>query len=566
MLFRSKGSRKKEEILQTVLVVLLTLATFLALFVFRSLDDNRLTSWQWVFDDTAVLNTFLILVIGIAIAYVLSSVVLPARRPESWLFISSFFVSAIFWREPEVIVDASRYFVQAKHLEIFGIGYFLREWGEGIMAWTDLPLIPFLYGLIFRVFGEARENIQLFSSLLFSGTVVLTYLIGKTLWDETVGVFGGLLLLGMPYLLTQVPLMLVDVPAMFFFALAMFVTIKAVRNGGVTLLILAAVTITLAMLSKYSVWLMLSVIPVIFLAHFEVGKKVILGRAVVVAMGTVLLIGSIILWKYEVIAEQLGLLQSYQLPGLRRWGESFTSTFFFQIHPYVTVAALISVWVAVKKRDFKYPIIAWLLFLVVLLGIKRSRYLIVVLPMLALMASYGLREIRNLRVGKFVVSSAVVSGLAIAIFGFLPFLRGTSAVNLMQAGSYLDTLDGEVIEVVTLPQPRTMVNPAVAVPILDLYTRKTLVYRYDEGLIPRPKDYAKSSLRFTWELENPGFLVGKSANSMGGNPVAIIGSDRDQSIPAGIARKMSGYRLVKELATMDNVFRYKTTVRVYQPA
>ena len=92
-----------------------------------------------------------------------------------------------FWKVPEVIVDASRYFTQAKHLDVYGIGYFLREWGRDINIWTDMPLIPFLYGLIFKLFGESRIYIQAFTTLLFSLTVVLTYNIGKTLWDETVG-------------------------------------------------------------------------------------------------------------------------------------------------------------------------------------------------------------------------------------------------------------------------------------------------------------------------------------------------------------------------------------------
>jgi 4-amino-4-deoxy-L-arabinose transferase-like glycosyltransferase len=277
----------------------------------------------------------------------------------SFLFGSSFVVAGIFWGEPEVIVDASRYFVQAKYLELYGIGYFFREWGKDIMAWTDLPLIPLLYGLIFEVFGEARIAIQMFVALLFSATVVLTYLIGKTLWDEAVGIYGGLFLLAMPYLLTQVPLMLVDVPAMFFLTLAVFATIKAVRQGGLWLLVASSVAIMLALLSKYSNWLMLSVVPVVLLSHFESGWKVILRR-----------MGMVMLWKFGVLAEQLALLQSYQLPGLQRWHESFTSTFFFQIHPFITLAALYSIYRAIRRKDPRYAIVGWMLLLLIVLEIK----------------------------------------------------------------------------------------------------------------------------------------------------------------------------------------------------
>ncbi len=557
--------KQYNDILLTVLVSLLTLTTFLVLFVLRSLDDNRLTSWQWVFAGTDALTISFALVIGIFLAYLFSSISLTIHKPAIWLFISSFTVAAIFWGEPEIIVDASRYFVQAKYLELYGIGYFFKEWGNEITVWTDLPLVPLLYGLVFKFFGEYRTGIQILNTLLFSATVVLTYLIGKTLWHEKVGIYGGILLLGIPYLLTQVPLMLVDVPTMFFFALALFITIKAVRQGGTVLLLSASVTIVLAMLSKYSVWLMLSVVPVIFLVHIEYGWKVMLQRAAVIALGAAFLIGIVILWRFNVITEQLRFLQSYQVPGLRRWGESFTSTFFFQIHPYITLAALFSIYAAIKKKDFKYAIISWLLLLVVVLDIKRARYLVVVFPLLALMAAYGINEIRNTKIRTFIVSSTVASALVIAMFGYLPFLQSTSAVNLIQAGKYLDTIDAEKIEVVVLPPVRSIVNPAVTVPILDLFTQKTLVYRYDEDLIQRPRSVEKSSLRFTWEYKNPSFFFADTGVSKRRPPVAVIFSDRNQIIPDRIAERIADYRIAKELVISDRVFKYQTIIRVYQP-
>jgi len=551
--------------LLAVLISLLTLTTFLALFVLRSLDDNRLTSWQWAVTGIDALTILFVLVIGIIIAYLLSSISLPVRKPAIWLFITAFSISTIFWGEPELIVDASRYFVQAKYLELYGVGYFIKEWGSGFAVWTDLPLVPLLYGLVFKIFGEYRTGIQILNTLLFSGTVVLTYLIGKALWDETVGVYGGILLLGMPYLLTQVPLMLVDIPTMFFFTLALFTTLMAVRNGGAALLISASVTIVLAMLSKYSVWLMLSVVPVILLTHIAYGWQVILQRSAVIGLGALFLIGIVILWKYNVFVEQLMLLQSYQVPGIKRWGESFTSTFFFQIHPYVTLAALFSVYAAFKKKDIKYAIVSWLLLLVVVLEIKRARYLVVVFPMLALMASYGINEIRNARIRKYIVSSAVVSALVVAVFGYLPFSQNTSAVNLQQAGKYLDTMDAETIEVVVLPGVRSIVNPAVSVPVLDLFTSKDLVYRYDEDQIQRPGSIEKSSLRFTWEYRNPEYYLADTGISKSRTPIAIIFSDPGQSIPAQIAERIAGYRLVKDFSTLDRAFKHQTIIRVYQP-
>ena len=215
----------------TLLISLFTLSVFPVLFIFRSVDDNRLTSWQWTFAHVDVSWIFLALILGIIFAYLLSRVSFPEHAPVLFLFLSSFVVSIIFWKEPEVLVDASRYFTQAKHLKVYGIKYFITEWGRDIHAWTDLPLVPFLYGLIFKSLGESRMYIQILTTFFFSMTCVLTYLIGKTLWDRDTGFFGGMLLLGIPYLLPQVPLMLVDIPTMFFLTLSIFTFIKAMERG-----------------------------------------------------------------------------------------------------------------------------------------------------------------------------------------------------------------------------------------------------------------------------------------------------------------------------------------------
>src|SRR3989304_7239705 len=249
-----------------ILTAFSTLITFFLLFILRTADDNRLTSWQWTFIGVDINRIFLILVFGTIAAYLFSKSAFPERNPSLFLFFFSFIACVFFWKEPEVIVDTSRYFTQAKHLKIYGIKYFIHEWGRGINAWTDLPLVPFLYGLIFKFLGESRLYIQLFTTFLFSMTVVLTCKIGKILWDEDTGFFAGIALLGIPYLFTQVPLMLVDVPTMFFLTLVIFTFIKAMNRGRVWIII-SSITVFLAFFSKYSTWLMLSVLVVIFVVY-----------------------------------------------------------------------------------------------------------------------------------------------------------------------------------------------------------------------------------------------------------------------------------------------------------
>lgn len=558
-------ARRESQPVVLVAVGLLTLCALFTLYLFRGWDDNKLTSWQWVFSDGDLAKLAVVLPGAVLVAYGLSTAPLPGRRPALLLFVASFLLAAPFWSEPEVIVDAARYFTQAKHLRLHGIGFFLREWGREIPAWTDLPLLPFLYGVILSVGGEGRLPIQLFTTLLFSGTVVVTYRLGQALWDESVGFYGGALLLGVPYLLTQVPLMLVDVATMFFLTFAVLAASRAIEGGRAGWMVLAAGGVALAALSKYSAWLFLSVGVVVVLVHARRGPAAVLGRAGLVALAAGALVGAVVLPKLDVVGEQLALLRGYQLPGLLRWRESFASTFLFQTHPLLTVAAAGSVAAALRRRDPKYAILAWPVALVLLLGVERIRYLLVAFPMVTLMAAYGLREIRSEQARRFGALCVVTSSLAIALFGYLPFLNALSAVNLAEAGRYLDSLEGEAVEVVALGGTRPVMNPAVAVPLLDLYTQKRLIHRDPPAAEPEA-EIERSPLRFTWEQKSPGYYGPRAADGGGLRPVAVILGEPAQRLPAGLERRLEGHALARRFERSDPWFEHQTLVRVYEPA
>ena len=562
MVTRLDGEAAGERV-GAVLIALLALCAFFTLFIFRAADDNRLTSWQWVFDGADAARMGGILVAGLALAYPLSKVSLPRCHPAAVLFLASFAIGTIFWREPELIVDAARYFTQAKHLELYGIGSFLGGWGREVAAWTDLPLVPFLYGVTFAVWGESRLPIQVLTTLLFSGTVVLTYWLGTELWDERIGAGAGALLLGMPYLLTQVPLMLVDVPTMFFLTLAVLAAVKAVRRGGPGWMALASGAVACAVLSKFSTWPLLSVLGVIVLVHAGKEPGAILRRAGAILLAPAVLAGAVVLWKHDVIREQLRLLWGYQVPGLSRWRESFASTFLFQIHPFITAAAAYSVVAAFRKRDSRYAIVAWALLLIVLFRIERIRYLLPTLPMLALMASYGLGEIKSREIRRFTVACAVTASLVVAVFGYLPHAMSLSAVNLKDAGAYLDSIGGGPVEVVTLPQAWSGINPAVSVPLLDLFTTRRLVYRPD-AVAPPGEAGDRSPLRFTWDYRSPAYYSARPGAPDGAAALVLILGRSDQPLPEAIERRISGYRLARAFQRSDEWFQYRTLVRIYR--
>jgi len=553
---------KETRVDQQMFIFILSLAAPFALYLNRHLDDNRLTSWSWVFDLVSVYRVGLVLVLFLVLAWLLSLVLFYEKFKSVGLFIAAFVMASLFWSAPEVIVDSSRYFTQAKQLSIYGIGYFAEQWGKEIFAWTDLPLMPLLYGLVFKLFGEQRIFIQVLNTVFYSLTVVLTYQLGKTLWDEEIGFRGGLLLLGFPYLYTQVPLMLVDVSTMFFFMLAVVATVCALKKGGTGPIMLAALALFLVFYVKYSTWLLLTLIPVIYLYFIAINPVQAIKRGFATALLAGVMIGIFFLLYRDILVPQLDFLVEYQKPGLNRWGESYISTFLFQIHPFITAAALFAVLTAIRKIDFRFLIISFLLILFFIMQMKRIRYTIPAFPMVALMAAYGLEEIQNKKLTKQVVLSVVATSFVLAYMGFLPFLKTLGVNNLQAAGRYINSIPGTNVEVVSFAGEKAAVNPATAVPVLDIYTDKKLVYAYEPVSREVLERVRTAPLRFTWELPLPEYyLPGPGTKNI--DALVIISDDLKRTVPQDLENKISRYPFQEQFNQSSNVFQYQTFVTVY---
>jgi hypothetical protein len=312
---------------------------------------------------------------------------------------------------------------------------------------------------------------------------------------------------------------------------------------------------------------MLSVLPIIvfvfMLRSEEPEKKTILVRAAVIFSVALLILGFFILFEYDVIREQLRLLVSYQKPALKGWEESFFSTFLFQVHPFVTVFAFVSVYAAFKRKDGKYVIILWLVLLVVLLQIRRIRYIIMVFPLLALMASYGLRSVMRMEARIITVLCALVSSLVIALIAYLPFLQGLSMANLKKAGEFLDTRSSSHIEVHVIQPEDPAGSLRVAVPIMDLFTRKTVIVD-ERNPVGRHTEAARlSPLRFTWEFKEPSYY--RNAGIITDiDTVAVISDSAGEQLPSYLDARLSGFQCAQSFDDYEGIFRFRTSVRIYE--
>ncbi len=385
-------------------------------------------------------------------------------------------------------------------------------------------------------------------------------------------------MLGMPYLFTQVPLMLVDIATMSLLTFSVYTFIMALKRGGMWTLV-SSIAVFLAVFSKYSTWMMLSVLGITFLVfltrpseilHPDSGCQISHARgrtqyfkhALITSLLALFFTGIVIYLKFDVISEQLHLLIEYQKPALKGWSESFVSTFFYQIHPFITLAGIYSFYSAIRKRDVKYLIICWLAVLILFLSIKRIRYILPAFPMFTLMAAYGIQEIRNKELRIFTVLTAVISSIVIALFVYLPFLKNMSSVNIMQAGKYLNTIEAQGVEVMTLPPRSFTMNPAVAVPVLDLFTDKDIHYNYLK--IAPPEMVKTLPLRFTWDYKNPDYYARNSDREQK-KPVVIITTEHEENIPEQIGDRIVDYRKIAEFRKTSGFFRFSPDVIVYQP-
>ena len=349
--------------------------------------------------------------------------------------------------------------------------------------------------------------------------------------------------------------------------LSIHLFMRAVEVGGIWRMAAAACSVFFTVCCKFSTWPMLSVLPLITIVFWVKSdgpiRSQIMRRSISTFLASFLLVGAAGTLKYDVVSSQINLLMNYQRAGLGRWGDSFTSTFLFQIHPIVTLAAIASLVVAVKKRDLKYLIAAWLPFLIILFQIKRIRYTLPVFPLVSLMAAYGLAVFRDHDFRKLAVACIVTTSLTVSFFAYMPFFNHASAVNLEQAGSFLNTLDIDALEVFTTPQQNYPVNPAVAVPILDLFTRKTIVYRYWPGASSPDEDVRLSRFRFSWEYQNPGYYAATAKGRPAKRAVVIISGRQRDEVPADAADSLSGLHSSKSFTTVNPLFRYQTLVRIY---
>ncbi len=145
--------------------------------------------------------------------------------------------------------DMGRYQVEAKYLVNNGITSFFKDWGVFYCP-IDFPVIPFFYGMAYKIFGEGELAVFLVNLFFLSGVLFFTYKIAKRFFDKKTAIVSVILLSTTPFFLTQTPLFLVDIGQTFFLVLSIYLLLKNFEKNSLWLSFLTAIIISLASLTK----------------------------------------------------------------------------------------------------------------------------------------------------------------------------------------------------------------------------------------------------------------------------------------------------------------------------
>jgi 4-amino-4-deoxy-L-arabinose transferase-like glycosyltransferase len=138
-------------------------------------------------------------------------------------------------------------------------GLFSRYQEVSWLARQHPPLIPILNGFIMSFLGRELIVMRAISILFGLGTLLVTFAIGKMLFNQSSGLLSALLLLCFPLIVRLSSAGLLDMQQTFLFALSVLIFLLLVSRPSWALAILLGLVFGAGLLTKYSMFLAIPV-------------------------------------------------------------------------------------------------------------------------------------------------------------------------------------------------------------------------------------------------------------------------------------------------------------------
>ena len=412
--------------------------------------------------------------------------------------LSLFFQGSIFVANNVPDWDEAVYFDVSRNLARTGIP--IRSYDEGVIFFQHPPLSFAFFAVPFLLGFEHLAGIRFVSTIFSIALIILVFVIGRRVQGECVGLIAAFLTAINPLFLAYAHSVYMETILSFFITLSVFLFLLAMDKERGLSYFLLGISLGLGLLTKYLA--IITLVPCILFLFFKYGCKLL--RQAEVYLLVIPALGLFALWPF------LGLCWGWDefRVNLQRWiffnrgnlhdyrvGMSLTMYLKWILGsispPFILLFCLSLVVIAYNKYRNKHyhsaelfivaftPI--WFLFLFFIVSIKDVKYVVPIVPIMALTIAIGIKTLlsASFRVGskrnrRFDVyaSSLIVpillwllwSDIPLAshtplvgkFYAQTPFIRRSTPSNtaLWEAGAYIRQIsNGDEVITVNLTGP-----------------------------------------------------------------------------------------------------------------
>lgn len=305
--------------------------------------------------------------------------------------------------------DEKRLYDAGSLLADQGLGDFLRQYPQISGVGDRHPmLVPLLAGVGQLLFGDHPFGTRFLFLGFLAGSTVLTYVIGRRLYDGDTGFRAALLFLSLRLVLFMGIRVSTDLPVTFFALLTIFFTLRLRENPTVRRTVEVGGALAFGLFSKYTLGLILPVLGYIMLRDRE--RSVWPYIAGATGLFVVLLGGWMgLLYATEALQEQAQTVGS--LLGWSGGGLDLLSSWRMRLRiralliqvpsalgAYALPLLALGTWESIRRWTSNERLLAtWIgtVFLLLLITLPDERYFLPAFPALAIVGAVGLQSMKE---------------------------------------------------------------------------------------------------------------------------------------------------------------------------
>ncbi|MCP4421399.1 MAG: glycosyltransferase family 39 protein, partial [Chloroflexi bacterium] len=264
------------------------------------------------------------------------------------------------------------------------------------------PLIPIIYGAAMRLLGTSQLAGRTVTAVFALGNGLLTYLIGRRLFNRQTALLAALMLFTFPLVFRLGAAAMIETPFTFFFTLTVLLTLRLAERPSAGRLLLVGLTFGVGLLSKYT---MVFVLPLAFGIITVQGsyKQAVRYFGLMGIVGAVFLAGWLLFAnQYDILQRQFSTIMEYAgLVLATEYGrqvllETMTNRLPSALGVYnLPLLAVGGLLIVNRRRPTDLVLLFWILsvWLPLSFTLPDHRYFLPSFPAVALLAALGLQQI-----------------------------------------------------------------------------------------------------------------------------------------------------------------------------